>query len=71
MSWRPAVTPSSRDTDTEVVLRGYEEWGRGVLPRLNGIFAFAIWDPRHGNLIVARDRFGVKPLYYTRRRWSL
>lgn len=52
-------------TDTEVILRGYEEWGRGVLPRLNGIFALAIWDPRAGELIVARDRFGVKPLYYT------
>lgn len=53
------------DTDTEVILRGYEEWGRGVLPRLNGIFAVAIWDPRTRELIVARDRFGVKPLYYT------
>jgi asparagine synthase (glutamine-hydrolysing) len=52
-------------TDTEVILRGYEEWGRGVLPRLNGIFALAIWDPRAGELAVARDRFGVKPLYYT------
>lgn len=52
-------------TDTEVILRGYEEWGRGVLPRLNGIFALAIWDPRSGEVIVARDRFGVKPLYYT------
>ena len=51
-------------TDTEVILRGYEEWGRGVLPRLNGIFALAIWDPRTGELTVARDRFGVKPLYY-------
>ncbi len=53
------------DTDTELVLRGYEEWGRDVLPRLNGIFAFAVWDPRTAELTVARDRFGVKPLYYT------
>ena len=53
------------DTDTEVVLRGYEEWGRGVLARLNGIFALAIWDPRTAELTLARDRFGVKPLYYT------
>jgi len=53
------------DTDTGVVLRGYEEWGRGVLPRLNGIFALAIWDPGTAELIVARDRFGVKPVYYT------
>ena len=53
------------DTDTEVVLRGYEQWGRGVLARLNGIFALAIWDPRTAELTLARDRFGVKPLYYT------
>jgi asparagine synthase (glutamine-hydrolysing) len=53
------------DTDTEVILRGYEEWGRGVLPRLNGIFALAVWDPRARELVLARDRFGVKPLYYT------
>jgi asparagine synthase (glutamine-hydrolysing) len=52
-------------TDTEVILRGYEEWGRGILPRLNGIFALAIWDPGTAELTVARDRFGVKPLYYT------
>lgn len=51
-------------TDTEVILRGYEQWGRDILSRLNGIFALAIWDPRSGELIVARDRFGVKPLYY-------
>ena len=59
------------DTDTEVVLRGYEEWGRGVLPRLNGIFALAIWDPRTAELTLARDRFGVKPLYYTMDGGSL
>ena len=52
-------------TDTEVILHGYEEWGRDVLPRLNGIFALAIWDPEAAELTVARDRFGVKPLYYT------
>ena len=49
-------------TDTEVILRGYEEWGRGVLPRLNGIFVFALWDPGSAELTVACDRFGVKPL---------
>jgi asparagine synthase (glutamine-hydrolysing) len=53
------------ETDTEVILRGFEEWGRGVIHRLNGIFALAVWDPRSGELMLARDRFGVKPLYYT------
>lgn len=52
-------------TDTEVVLYGYLEWGKGVLDRLNGMFAFAIWDRRHQELLIARDRYGVKPLYYT------
>lgn len=51
-------------SDSEVLLRGLIEWGDAVLPRLNGMFAFAFWDPRRRNLLVARDRFGVKPLYY-------
>jgi asparagine synthase (glutamine-hydrolysing) len=50
--------------DTEVVLRGYEEWGDAVVERLRGMFAFAIWDGRRGRLLMARDRLGVKPLYY-------
>ncbi len=58
-------------TDTEVILRGYEEWGRGILSRLNGIFALAIWDPRSGELTLARDRLGVKPLYYVSEGGSL
>jgi len=55
---------SSR-TDTEVVLRGYRVWGEGVVDRLRGMFAFALWDGRgEGRLVLARDRFGKKPLYY-------
>ncbi|MDQ1488871.1 MAG: hypothetical protein QOJ23_1385, partial [Actinomycetota bacterium] len=50
-------------SDTEVVLRGYVRWGEGVAERLNGMFAFAIWDARIGRLVMIRDRMGIKPLY--------
>jgi asparagine synthase (glutamine-hydrolysing) len=52
------------DSDTEVVLHGYLEWGEAVADRLNGMYAFAIWDSRQQKLIMIRDRMGIKPLYY-------
>jgi asparagine synthase (glutamine-hydrolysing) len=53
--------------DTEVILLGYLEWGEHCVDRLNGMFAFAIWDARFRRLVLARDRVGKKPLYYYRK----
>ena len=50
--------------DTEVLLAAYQRWGTECVKRLRGMFAFVIWDEREGHLFVARDRFGIKPLYY-------
>ena len=55
------------ETDTEVILAGWTEWQQDLLPRLQGMFAFALWDKTAKRLFLARDRFGKKPLYF--RNW--
>jgi len=51
--------------DTEVILKSYREWGRDCVKHLHGMFAFSIWDKRNQSLFLARDRLGIKPLYYS------
>ncbi|QED46263.1 asparagine synthase (glutamine-hydrolyzing) [Cytobacillus dafuensis] len=53
------------DTDSEVLIHGYEEYGTDLLQKLRGMFAFAIWDTKKETMLLARDFFGIKPLYYT------
>ncbi len=58
----------SGHSDTEVVLKAYLRWGAACVERFNGIFAFAVWEPEIRRLFLARDRMGVKPLFYAMRR---
>lgn len=54
-------------SDTEVLLQAWICWREGCLPRLNGAFAFAIYDTQEGSLFLARDRYGKRPLFYTQQ----
>jgi asparagine synthase (glutamine-hydrolysing) len=54
----------STESDAEVVLRGYLEWGEGIAEQLTGMYAFAVWDAREQRLLLVRDRMGLRPLYY-------
>ena len=55
------------NSDTEVLLVSYIHWGTGCIEHLNGIYAFGVWDEKEQSLFLARDRFGVKPLFYTQK----
>ncbi len=57
--------PFRSESDTEVLIAGFAAWGTDLFQKLNGIFAFALYDKQEGNMYVVRDRLGIKPLYYS------
>ncbi len=63
-NWRPAGHRFATHSDSEVVVHAYEEYGDAFLDRLEGMFGLAVWDRRRRRLLVARDAFGIKPIYY-------
>ena len=63
-SWKGYGHVFRTNSDTEVIVHGYKQWGDEVLNRLNGMFGLAIWDARQRRLVLARDPFGIKLVYY-------
>lgn len=61
----------SSNTDTEVIIHAYEEWGVDCVERFNGMWAFAVYDKKKGRIFISRDRFGVKPLYFCQDKKGL
>ena len=62
--WKSADINLKHKTDTEILPHLYEEYGEAMLEHINGMFAFALWDKNKKKLLIARDKFGEKPLYY-------